>query len=149
MGQSVLIDVQFTPHGQWGRHSDRLELVFDDKSLKKRFVISRGLFGAVGSKADYEAVKPTAPYVPRRRQKCAAVTSVIDGEKPSFLSDINWVGSLPHAEVPKELEGALSNGKLQDKIDVLQRVFLPRVFGPSTYGRHWKVLLHVEELQTK
>jgi helicase MOV-10 len=51
--------------GFLGRYHDRLELIFEDTQLKKRFIITRALKAIVGNKAEHEALQPKVPYVPR------------------------------------------------------------------------------------
>lgn len=62
-----------------GRYEDRAEIIFEDIQLGKEFVIVRPLRVIVGSRADHDALRPTAPYVPRRRTNRAPVNEVVPG----------------------------------------------------------------------
>ena len=69
-----------------GRYEDRAEILFEDTQIGKEFVIVRPLRVIVGSRADHAALRPTAPYVPRRRTNRAPVNEVVPGVvRPSRL----------------------------------------------------------------
>ena len=130
-----------------GRCEDRLEIVFEDVQLRKRFVIARALRAIVGSKADHELLKPKAPYVPRNRTTRQPETQVVEGVLPPSLKAIPYVVSLPHANIPGPLSSALSTSSSSDIISRIRRVFLPLVLDSETYGRHFKNLLWIEEFR--
>jgi len=62
-----------------GRYEDRLELLFEDTQLRKRFGISRTLKAIVGDKATHEALKPKSPYIPRTRSVRKEIGEVVEG----------------------------------------------------------------------
>ena len=103
----------------------------------------------VGNQADLEALRPSAPYQRKKKEKQAAVTSVVRGIKPPQIADIEWVVDLPQAFVPKGLEALLSTMGIKNAIETLKRTWLPRELNSDSYGRHFKTLLHVEEAQMK
>jgi len=78
-GRETRITISFTQNYR-GRYQDRAEILFEDTQLGKEFVIVRPLRVIVGSRADHAALRPTAPYVPRRRTKRAPVNEVVPGE---------------------------------------------------------------------
>lgn len=98
---------------------------------------------------DWELLKPSAPYKPRRKNKQEPEKEVIPGIKPPQLASIKWVVDLPQAPIPKSLEDVLGNPKVKSVFQSLKRAWLPGVFNSETYGRHFKCLLHVEEAQMK
>ena len=144
----ITVDINFTPHRQWGRHPDRVELIFEDVSLGRRFAITRTIHAIIASEADIKALQPVAPYRPFERKEREAPKKVLDGDKPEALAEIIWKVPLHLYKVPAELERAMQDGDKQHRIRVLQRVFLPHFLRAHTYRRHWGVLLHVEELRT-
>ena len=141
--------VKFNPCGLPGRSNDRLEIVFLDSALQTQFVITRPLIAVVGVKADLELVKPSAPYNPRKRNEQEPEKEVIPGIKPQQLANIKWVVALPEAPIPKSLEAVLRNSKGNIVSQTLGKTWLPGTLNSETYGRHFKVLLHVEEAQMK
>ncbi|KAF8581297.1 P-loop containing nucleoside triphosphate hydrolase protein [Ramaria rubella] len=141
------LSVIFDPHEYPGRFQDRLEVVFLDINLQTQFVITRPLVAVVGSKADWDLVKPSAPYKPKRKGKQEPELEVIRGIKPPQIANITWVVDLPQAPVPKALENVLRNPKVKIVVESLKRTWLPSELDSETYGRHFKVLLHVEEAQ--
>ncbi|KAF9003324.1 RNA helicase [Cyathus striatus] len=139
--------VRVTYRGSFiGRYEDRLEIVFEDTQLKKTFIISRALKVVIGSKSDHEALRPVAPYVPRKRTTRQPETNVVEGVRPPSLNAIPYVGSLPLAIIPKTLEVIISGqASLSEKLKQVKRVSLPSVLDVETYGRHFKSLLWIEE----
>jgi helicase MOV-10 len=130
-----------------GRFQDRLEFVFEDRSLNQRFVIVRDIRGIAGERSDHELLQPIAPYVPRKWMPRAQEINVIPGIRPPALDAIPWVISLPDALVPKNLSDAVASGEVKDILERLKRSFLPVDFSSDTYGRHWKYLLWLEEIR--
>lgn len=145
----ITFTVTFDPHGFPGRSNDRLEIVFLDTTLQTQFVITRSLVAVVGSKADWELTKPSSPYKPKKRTKREPEKEVTSGIKPPQLADIKWVVDLPQALVPHDLEVLLEGPRMKDVVDTLKQTWLPGAFNSETYGRHFKILLHVEETQMK
>lgn len=161
-GQETRLIINFT-RAYRGRYEDRAEILFEDTQLGKEFVIVRALRVIVGSRADHAALQPIAPYVPRRRTNRAPVNEVVPGVvSPSrmhqgrFLPDIQapesnaairWVVSLPQAAIPAHITSALKFGATKDQVENIKRSALPQTFDATTYGRHFKTLLWVEEFQ--
>ncbi|KAF8869388.1 P-loop containing nucleoside triphosphate hydrolase protein [Infundibulicybe gibba] len=129
-----------------GRYEDRLEVVFEDIALKKRFMISRPLRAIVGNPEDHEALKPRAPYVPRSRTVREAETDVIEGVPPPSMEGIRYINRLPLAIIPTDLSSLLSNNSsLSETIRKMRRLYLPSSLNGDTYGRHFKHLIWAEE----
>jgi len=77
-GRETRLTISFTQSYR-GRYQDRAEILFEDTQLGKEFVIVRPLRVIVGSRADHAALRPTAPYVPRRRTNRPPVTELVPG----------------------------------------------------------------------
>ncbi|KAJ7598461.1 P-loop containing nucleoside triphosphate hydrolase protein [Mycena floridula] len=128
-----------------GRSSDRLDLIFEDQQLQSRFLISRSLHIIVGSKAEHESLKPTAPYKPRKRSARPAETEVVEGVAPPSLKAIPYVTALPKSPIPKRLAAILSTGTVADALRQIREVFLPSHLNSGTYASYFKYLLWIEE----
>nr|GAT48863.1 RNA helicase [Mycena chlorophos] len=128
-----------------GRVEDRLELVFEDKNLKKRFVIVRVLSAHVGNRADHAALRPTAPFVSHKRVQRKPEQEVIEGVLPEALRAIPYVGKLPKAGIPANLASVLGSPDTKSVIETIKGTYLPPVFDSKGYGRQFKNLLWVEE----
>ncbi|KAF7971347.1 hypothetical protein HWV62_21363 [Athelia sp. TMB] len=148
-----LIDYKLTASGRgnspevdYGRYEDRIEIFFEDSSLNyQRFVIVRPLKAIVGNKQDYELLKARAPFVPRKRVAREPETEILEGVLPPTLKAVPYVVALCRADIPKALAVSLSTGPMHEVVSRVRRVFLPRIWDSSTYGRHFKNLLWVEE----
>lgn len=77
-GREAQLTIKFSQSYR-GRYEDRAEIIFEDTQLEKEFVIVRPLRVIVGSRADHAALRPTAPYVPRRRTNRAPANEVVPG----------------------------------------------------------------------
>lgn len=142
--RSTTVGVRFsTPHS--GRMDDRLEIVFEDTTLHVSFVIARPLKAIVGSQADYELLKPVAPFQPRRRTRTQPETQVVSGVPPPSKNIIEYTIKLPKAQPSDSLLAALSETSSGKALDHVGRVFLPKVIDSSTYSRYFKTLLWTEE----
>ncbi|VDC03813.1 unnamed protein product [Peniophora sp. CBMAI 1063] len=128
-----------------GHYDERLELIFEDITLKQRFFILRGLKAIVGDRAEYEDMLPKAPYVPRTRTHREPETDIVPGPAPEVSNAQRWVAPLPGAYIPKNLAAALRIGSPDKILGDLKRTFLPAVINPETYGRFWKVVIWTEE----
>ncbi|KAH9835366.1 P-loop containing nucleoside triphosphate hydrolase protein [Rhodofomes roseus] len=128
-----------------GHYDDRLEMVFEDTSLKQRFVIIRPVKAIVGSRADYEALKPKSPYVPRKRTPRTPETDVVPGVAPPSVKAVPYVGQLPHARIPPNIAGALSRGQAVRATSYFRNSILPSQLNSETHARYYKTLLWVEE----
>ncbi|KAG0707889.1 RNA helicase [Suillus ampliporus] len=138
------VGVRFsTPHS--GRMDNRLEILFEDTVLRVTFVIARVLKATVGSQADYELLKPIAPFQPRRRSRTQPETAVVPGVPPPSNNIIPYVIKLPPAKPSESLLAALSETSSGKALDHVRRVFLPKVVDSSTYSRYFKTLLWTEE----
>jgi len=161
-GREARLTISFTQPYR-GRYEDRAEILFEDTQLGKEFVIVRALRVIVGSRADHAALKPTAPYVPRKRTNRAPASEVVPGvvslsrtrqgqfllgsQAPESNAVIRWVVPLPHAEIPTHISLALKHGSTRVQVENIKNTALPRSFDAATYGRHFKTLLWVEEFQ--
>ncbi|KAG9000495.1 hypothetical protein FRB93_012700 [Tulasnella sp. JGI-2019a] len=148
-GTTYLLQVTFDPQGNRGRYDDRLELVFADPVTLHRFVIARPIQAIVGVKADQELLKATAPYVrpaPRPREP---ELQVVDGVPPPALAKIIWDPriQLPFADIPAYVWAALDQQSKADTIRRIQNTLLPRFLSSTTYAKHWKILLWLDEIQ--
>ncbi len=128
-----------------GSYTARLELWFQDTSLGQKFAIVRTASAIVGEKGDYERLRPTAPYVPKKRTTREPETAIIEGEPPAPLRYIRYVVNLPHSPIPGHLATALSQGSTAGIISHFKKSLLPRVLDSTSYGRHFKYLLWAEE----
>ncbi|KAI0062693.1 P-loop containing nucleoside triphosphate hydrolase protein [Artomyces pyxidatus] len=128
-----------------GRFEDRLEISFDDLVLGQRFIIVRRLKVLVGSKADYELLQPSTPYIPRKRTKRQPETDVIPGPPAPALETIRWAIPLTQAPIPRSISSVLFAGSVSDIVSQLRRTVLPAAVNKETYGRYYKALLWVEE----
>ena len=118
-----------------GRYEDRLELVFEDTQLKKRFFITRTLKAIVGNKAEHEALQSKAPYVPRTRltRNVIAEKDVVEGVKPPALNAIRYVVLLPKAKIPTHMHNLLAGSETTAKVTAtVRKVFMPQVFNSET-----------------
>jgi helicase MOV-10 len=134
-------------HSHRGRYVDRVDIVFEDVTLKQRFVIVRPLSAIVGSRADHELLKPTAPYVARKRTKREPEIEVVPGEPPESDKAIPWVIRLPESPIPTSLASTLSKGSFTEIMRAVRSVILPRGLERDTYNRYFKNLLWMEEHQ--
>ncbi|KAJ1310105.1 hypothetical protein OPQ81_006853 [Rhizoctonia solani] len=148
------LSVYFRPLGHRGYFSDRLELTFHDISLGKSFTITRPLQATVGNATDLEQLRPSAPYVrPSPRPRRDREEKLVDGIKPPS-QHIEWVVSLPRVVIPSHLKSILeSHTGVDAKLTRIKQ--LPGMHGglvgagPSSYGRFWETLLHIEERQAE
>ena len=130
-----------------GRFDDRLELIFEDAALRQRFAIVRPVRAVVGSRADYEAMKPKSPYVPRKRTQRAPETDVVPGVPPPSQKIIPYVGLLPHARIPHRISSSLEKGEGRRAVAFFRQSILPVQFTSETHGRYFKTLLWAEEFR--
>lgn len=130
-----------------GRAENRLEILFEDTQLKKRFIIARVLYANVGNRADHELLRPIAPYVPRKRTTRQPETSIVEGVLPPALKAVPYVVPLPKAPIPNNLAGALSTGSTPNIVANVRRLYLPPILDSNSYARHFKHLLWTEEFR--
>jgi helicase MOV-10 len=130
-----------------GRAEDRLEILFEDLQLRKRFIIARILRVIVGNRSDHETLRPVAPYKPRKRTARQPETDVVEGIHPPSLKAVPYVVTLPKAPIPANLASALSTGSTKSIVDKIRSLFLPSVLHSDTYARHFKTLVWSEEFR--
>ena len=146
-GRPITVRVTFRQN-HIGRYEDRLELVFEDVQLKKRFTISRAVSAIVGNKDDHEALKPKEPYIPNIRAGRSPMTNVIEGVAPPAVTAIKYIGRLLDARIPRGLLSVLLGPEgVRRQILHIQRAFLPSNVNGDTYGRLFKQLLWIEEFK--
>jgi helicase MOV-10 len=143
-GRPVIGQAQFQSRHN-GRHQDRVEIVFEDESLGQRFAIVRSLQAIVGNKADHEQFKPKTPFVRKKKLTRVPETEIFEGVPPPALKAIPYVVTLARSEIPKQLSIALSTGSTSDIIGRIHRMFIPGAWDSSTYSRHFKHLIWIEE----
>ncbi|KAJ7931319.1 RNA helicase [Mycena leptocephala] len=133
-----------------GRAEDRLEILFEDVQLRKRFIIARILRVIVGNRGDHEILRPIAPYVPRKRTSARQPeTTIIEGVRPPSSNAVPYVVPLPEAAIPSNLASTLSTGNTMSIVTNIRRLYLPPVLDSKTYARHFKHLLWIEEFRMK
>ena len=134
-----------------GRYQDRLELIFEDQQLKKKFIITRALKATVGKKDEHEALQPISPFNPRSMSKRIPILKIVEGIKPPSNSAIPYVRKLPKANIPTRLEETILSSK--DSVAKLtarvKSVFMPQEFDSKSYGQHFKYLLWIEEIRAE
>ena len=104
------------------------------------------------SKADYQALQYTAPYVPRTTSARDLVKKdqIVPGVPPPALEAIRYAVSLPHEPIPDRLWKTLYyNSILSSAIKEVKRLHLPKTLDASTYGRFFKVLIWAEEFRSE
>ena len=127
-----------------GRFQDRIELTFYDPAHAKRFAITRRISAIVGNKEDYEAIKPTAPYVPKHKKVREKVGSVDEGPMPPAIAGIAWAVKLGLYDIDKNLGRYLDMDDWKERMKCI-RSMLPREVTCETYARQFHTLLHIEE----
>ncbi len=132
-----------------GTYGDRLELHFEDRNISEKFAITRKLHATVISREDYNALKPTEPYVKKEYRPRQTEGNIIPGERPERFAEIRWIVPLPKSDIPGGLARILSSGSEEHVIETLKKSFLPPVLTPETYNRQFRVLLHIEEYRSE
>ena len=127
-----------------GRFQDRLELTFYDPAHTKRFAITRRVSVIVGNREDYEAIKPTAPYIHKHKKVRDKVGSIDEGPKPPAIAGIEWKVKLSPYDINKNLERYLNMDDWKERMKCI-RSMLPRELTCETYARQFHTLLHIEE----
>ncbi|KAF9441766.1 RNA helicase [Macrolepiota fuliginosa MF-IS2] len=130
-----------------GRYQDRLELEFQDLQTKKRFIISRTVHAIVGDPGLRNQLKAKIPYAPRLPGQREPETNIVEGIKPPSLKAISYVAPLPHAEIPPRLLSILNkpSSSSQQNIRTVQSTFLPKMLDSDSHGKHFKILMWIEE----
>ncbi|KAF7348608.1 Rna helicase [Mycena venus] len=130
-----------------GRAENRLEILFEDVQLRKRFIIARVLRVIIGNRRDHEQFQPHAPYKPRKRSARQPETNVVEGVLPPSLKAVPYVVPLPMAPIPANLASTLSTGSTTSIVANVRRLYLPFMLDSNTYARHFKHLLWIEEFR--
>jgi len=130
-------------------YNARIEFVFEDTSLKQQFAIVRTLRAIVGDSAEYERLRPTAPFKPKKRTTRQSETEIVPGDPPPALNAIPYVVTLPFNPVPDRISSALSRGSTTEIIEHFRTSLLPNHLESDTYGRHFKYLLWAEEYRSE
>jgi helicase MOV-10 len=128
-----------------GQFADRLEISFENTTLRQRFVIARHIKAIVGNRAEYELLRPRAPYVAQHRAPREPESDVVAGPPPPATSTVAWVVKLTKAPIPTTLAAILSSGSVRDNLEELRRTVLPAVLDCDTYGSYWKTVIWIEE----
>ncbi|KAF9226240.1 P-loop containing nucleoside triphosphate hydrolase protein [Gyrodon lividus] len=133
-----------------GRAEDRLEILFEDRSLGQHFVVVRNLYGIVGNVVDCDPLKVKAPLNLQPRTSSKEEIDVIPGVSSPALRVIPYVVKLPPVTAPPSLVAVLSESStVKGMTEQLRRIFLPKTFDASTYARHFKTLIWVEEFHSE
>ncbi|KAG7441319.1 P-loop containing nucleoside triphosphate hydrolase protein [Guyanagaster necrorhizus] len=128
-----------------GRAEDRLDLIFEDLTLRTQFIISRPIYLIVGSKADHKALKPKSAYIPTERTTRHPELQIVEGVRPPALTVIPYSITLPFADIPKPLLDTISSGTVPEITKKVKELYLPQSIDGASYGRFYQILLWVEE----
>ncbi|KAL0958006.1 hypothetical protein HGRIS_000180 [Hohenbuehelia grisea] len=149
-GQPTTIHVKLC-QSYIGRCYDRLEFLFEDQRLRKRFIISKALQAVIGNIDDHNQLQPKVPYVQRQNLRAGIERQpeidVVPGELPASTKAVPYVVQLPQAPVPKNVLQAVSGGSFEKALQRVRQECVPSVLDTRTYGRHFKQLLWIEEVQ--
>ncbi|KAJ7199232.1 P-loop containing nucleoside triphosphate hydrolase protein [Mycena pura] len=148
--QARTLSVRFHPSFD-GEYDDVLELIFLDTSRRERFLVTRTLHAVVGSKADYEQLKPKSAYTRRFRPAPFQFDGpIIRSLRPPTWGPVKWTSKLLEYKTPEKLINTVF-GSDEKTRTVLQRAkqFLPSTFTVNTYSSHFQVLLYIEHEQLR
>lgn len=135
-----------------GIYETRVRYQFQTSRSSNTFSISRVIKATVGNKAELDALKPIAPYVPRTIPSADSYIpqkDVIRGEKPPALAEINWVNHLPPYPVPlwlKEKIDRNAESPVSARIKALRNC-VPAGWDSGSYQDKFDRLLWIEEEQ--
>ncbi|KAJ8688713.1 hypothetical protein PTI98_013472 [Pleurotus ostreatus] len=147
-GKSVQVHVTFR-QTYTGRYHDRVDILFEDSQLKKRFTISRPLTAIVGNKEDHDMLRPKTPFVPQKRLARQPEVDVVPPELPASTKAVPYVVPLPLALIPRHFSNIFTSGSYAHVLHTIRKSFLPQSFNSESYGRHFKHLLWTEEFQSE
>lgn len=146
-GRAFVIEVDFR-HPNHGIYEDRLEIVLEDLSINQRFAVVRPVRAIVGNRADYEELRPKAPYVPRKKTSRDPEKHIVPGVPPAATNTVRWVTRLPLAEIPKTLSDILySSSKIQKVVPKVRTRRLPPHLDENSYSQQFCELLWTEEFR--
>ncbi|KAJ6608222.1 P-loop containing nucleoside triphosphate hydrolase protein [Mycena sp. CBHHK59/15] len=145
------IAVKFFPSFD-GEYEDVLELLFLDVGTKRRFLITRKIRAVVGSQEDYDQLKPKSAYSRRKPAPFQFNGPIIRSLRPPTWGPIQWVGRLQEYKPPDDLIRVAFGSQAGPNSRAIMagvRQFLPPSFTPNTYGKHFQVMLYIEDEQMK
>ncbi|KAG8853758.1 hypothetical protein FRB96_008013 [Tulasnella sp. 330] len=142
--QDLQLPLLFRAHNERGHFSARVELDFENTELHQRFTIARSARAIVGVRADYELLRPTAPYVGLMNKKTFVRREFVAGPPRSVNTSIPYYRKL--GEYPLD-QSVVTTGPAHQRLETL-RMLLPWELNSVTYAQHWHTLLHVEEEQS-
>ncbi|KIY67230.1 P-loop containing nucleoside triphosphate hydrolase protein [Cylindrobasidium torrendii FP15055 ss-10] len=145
-----VVSVTFQP-SYAGRFDDTLELQFFDRAQKKKFIIHRSVSATVGDRADYEQLKPTAPYSKRRQRNISLDGPVKRSLRPAEWTPTEWKTRLGFFDIPAHIVRAVYTPEGYLRPDALKSALalMPSSFTCPTYGKRYQVMLWIEEQQMK
>lgn len=154
--QQVSFSIAFRPEGNNGRYEDRLEFVFRDLRLNKRFAITRSVVAVVGVQEDYELLKARRPYVrPKRSERVEEpIVEFTAGVPPPAIADFKWAVRLLPYDLPKALKKLLEECEAADLSPTkiagrIRAVFIPSQLSSTTYARNFSYMLWIEEQRAR
>ena len=143
------VTITFDSKSERGRFNDRVELIFEDVTLRQRFCITSQIKAAVGNTSDYEAIRAVAPYVRPKRTRYEPMREVVLGVPPEPIAKFKWKVKLGTYDVPKDLARMLGGKASKEMTTSIREVFMPEALSETTYGRNFGYLLWVEEERAK
>lgn len=136
-----------------GTYRDTLEIRFSRVSNNQLFCVTRTVKATVGDEADYALLRPTAPYVPRRRSDRQEINDgdVVAGVPPPRLTAIAWRSKLGRYNIPESYRPRLSlqpnrSDTGEDIVPKEIRSLMPTTFRLSTHAQQFCLLLWLEEI---
>ena len=140
-----MVTLTFDPRSERGRFNDRVELVFKDSTLRKRFCITRPLLAAVGVSSDYEILRAAAPYVRPKRKRFEPISEVVPGVPPESIVKFKWAVNSPQYKIPRDLARVLNGGSTSEVVQRIRELYFPEGLTSVTYSRFFGRLLWIEE----
>lgn len=154
--EELSFNVVFRPKENRGRYEDRLEFVFYDPQLSKRFAVTRTITAVLGVKNDYEELKASRPYVRPKRSAHVdeTIAEITPGIPPPSINEFKWAVRLLPYEIPKGLAKILEDSDRDNlppaKISArIRSTLLQSGFNADTYARYFVNLLWIEEERAK
>lgn len=150
-GHPLKLEIVFTPTSV-GLHEEILELTFHDQKTSRVIILERNLRAMVCSTSDYELLRSSGPYRRKRHMAPVAPDKIHPGKRPVVWSSIRFKKKLLQYPVPKNLVKAVSDKFLEKSNinqDEFKEEFMPGLFSMSTYSKHFRVMLHIEEVYEK
>ncbi|KAI0293936.1 P-loop containing nucleoside triphosphate hydrolase protein [Russula brevipes] len=134
-----------------GRYEDTLEIRFVRVFNNERFSVTRTVKATVGDADDYALLRPTAPYVPRRRADRQGIGRTVAGVPPERLLAIAWRTRLGRYRIPKSYHPILSTppNRPEPGVDIVPakiRSLVPPILRRSSHSTMFSLLLWLEEI---